>query len=286
MRLESIKLVYFSPTGGTRKILHAITNGIGAGKINKIDLTVPENRKNSAVSRDKTIPVEEDLVIIGVPVYAEKIPVFLNDCLKRIKGHGKPAVLVSVYGNIGRGIALNELESICAGNGFTVIGGASFIGEHTFSKPALPIAKDRPDSADLALAEAFGRQVRKKLCTNGKENDHSSMNYLKALEIKFPAGKLPLAARIVPPNAERLVTRQPAANMAACRKCGKCVRACSMGAIHPQNLQIDEKLCFRCMACVKNCPAGARQLVFKKKWIVLNYMRMKGRIRREPVIYL
>ena len=47
-----------------------------------------------------------------MPVYEEKIPKIVYPFLTSLKGNGKPVVLVGVYGNIGDGIALNELYSI------------------------------------------------------------------------------------------------------------------------------------------------------------------------------
>ena len=271
MRIETVKLIYFSPTGTTKIILDSVTAGLGAGRASSVDLTLPEVRKDCRLS------IEEDVVIIGVPVYAQRLPHFLYDCLKNIEGRGKPVVLVCVYGNIHSGIALGELQGLCTEKGLVVAGGAKFIGEHSFCCSELALAGGRPDSKDLRLAEEFGKEIRGKL---------SGTDDLSALAVALPRGRLSLAARVIPPNGERLVTRQPNADISTCNRCGVCSRTCPMGAIDPETMGINEHFCTRCFSCVRKCPAGSRSIVFKKRWIVMTYLRSNSRVRKEPDIYI
>ncbi len=142
MELNSALVVYFSPTGTTRKILNAVTEGMGIEKTKVLDLTGPGARSTSGYT------VEEDIVIIGIPVYEERIPPFLYPSLEGIRGSGKSVVLAAVYGNIGEGIVLKELKEISGQAGMKVVVAASFIGEHSFSYHELPIALGRPDKVE------------------------------------------------------------------------------------------------------------------------------------------
>lgn len=47
------------------------------------------------------------------------------------------------------------------------VAAGAFVGEHSYSTPATPIAQGRPDARDLIAATAFGAQVREKLAKTG-----------------------------------------------------------------------------------------------------------------------
>ena len=94
MKLKNFTELYFSPTGTTRKILEAITTGLGEPvKSFTIDITRPEERKL------KPSFLNSDLVLIGAPVYSGRLPVDAASYFKRIKADKIPVVLVVVYGN-------------------------------------------------------------------------------------------------------------------------------------------------------------------------------------------
>ena len=76
-----------------------------------------------------------------MPVYEEKIPEIIYSFLTNLIGNKKQVVLVGVYGNIGDGIVLNELDFIAKNSGFKVVAAGSFIGEHSFSTKEIPIAE-------------------------------------------------------------------------------------------------------------------------------------------------
>ena len=84
MEIKRVKLVYFSPTGTTRKVLEGIAKGIGAKDVEAIDLTPPEGAT-------KTIrPFLDELVIVGAPVYGGRLPVEAVKRLKRLKAEKNP----------------------------------------------------------------------------------------------------------------------------------------------------------------------------------------------------
>lgn len=263
--LNSARLIYFSPTGGTRAVVEAVAGGLEA-EVAVSDITLPGNR------RDRKVSVHEDIVIVGVPVYAQRIPGVIRRCLEELRGNGRPAVIICVYGNIQYGIALKELQEILTRRGFTVVAGAAFIARHSFSCPQLAVAQGRPDNLDMETARAFGLAVADKVAKGG--------TVLPPLP-----GRLSLAARIVPPNGERLVTRQPVADN-ACRSCGACVSACPVGAVDPESLSVDENLCLRCFACVRICPQRARAIKFQRKPVIKNYLLLRGRRRKAPELFL
>lgn len=126
MIIKSVTSIYFSPTGTTKNIIYSIINGMGI--IENISINLTDHK-----IRDTAAPIiNGDIVIIGVPVYEERIPKVVHNFLNSLNGNKKPLVLVAVYGNFSYGIALNELNFIAKNRGFNVVAACSFIGEHSF----------------------------------------------------------------------------------------------------------------------------------------------------------
>ncbi|HHY91217.1 MAG TPA: ferredoxin, partial [Clostridiales bacterium] len=126
---KKISTFYFSATGTTKKIVSEIANKIAEklnheATVNHIDFTPPHCRKEPVSFSEK------DIVIVGVPVYAGRVPNVLLKYLNTISGNGALAVAVVLYGNRNYDDALIELKDILEADGFQVIAGAAFIGEH------------------------------------------------------------------------------------------------------------------------------------------------------------
>ncbi|AKN31331.1 4Fe-4S ferredoxin [Clostridium carboxidivorans P7] len=271
MLISSVTTIYFSPTGTTKKIINSIVKGMGIVNNKIINLTLPK-------VREAGVPlINGDIVIIGVPVYEERIPKIVYPFLVSLKGNGNPVVLVGVYGNIGDGIVLNELDFIAKKSGLKVVAAGSFIGEHSFSTEEMPIAQNRPNNDDLNRAEEFGKNIMKKI---------QNIDSLKDISLKIPQGKLPLMAKIVPKNSARLFTKTPFVDMSKCSHCNVCAKLCPMSAIDKETLKIDEEQCLRCFCCVKRCPKKARKIIYKPKFLVSKILTIKNRIIKEPKLYL
>ena len=241
MKISSLKLVYFSPTGTTKAILQAIAQGINCENVELLDITKPQSR----LSPPKTS--ESELLIVGVPVYMGRVPGLLTEWFHVIKAQRTPAVCVVMYGNRVYEDALIELKDILSQCGCTIIAGAAYIGEHSFSCHETPIAKDRPDKADLLHAESLGQKIREKL-TNISSID-------KLSEVVIP-GVHPYR------GDSRLWTVDFIAVSDACTQCGICADVCPVGAINStKSNKIDTKKCITCCACIKQCPSQARTML-------------------------
>jgi len=271
MKINSAALIYFSPTGTTKKILAAITKGLDISNLKLINLTLP------AIRNSEIPEIEEDLVIIGSPVYCSRIPRLIYPALSRLKRSHKPVVLVSVYGNVDNGIALNELYTISEKVGFKIIAAGSFIAEHSFSTDEVPIAKGRPSEVELEKAEEFGRNIKFKL---GK------IATVNAASLKIPPSKLSLFDRLLPENVTRMLTKTPVVNLDLCSNCGVCAKLCPTAAIDQDTLKVNESKCLRCFSCVKRCNKKARAFVFKKKMLTIPFFKAKNKLKHEPNIYL
>jgi len=241
MKLEAVKLIYFSPTETTKKVVSAIAQGLQVSKIEHLNLTLLASKK-------KSVPqMGAELAIIGMPVYAGRLPVEAVERFKPIKGNNTPAVIVVVYGNRAYDDALLELRDLAIAAGFVPVAAGAFIGEHSFSNDDALIAHRRPDVDDLAQATSFGEAVRTKM------ESVASLDELAVLQVP---GNVPYQEIRLPKNLA------PMSDELMCTRCLSCFSACPTGAIALKgNLIVtDASRCTLCCACVKNCTTGARTL--------------------------
>lgn len=259
------EIIFFSATGTTKKIVRAFSEGLGF-ETKFTDITLPEKRKAYQ-------PVESDLMVIAAPVYGERIPGFVWDFIKPIKGEDKPLAVISIYGNIGYGISFTQFEDFARLNGFRLIAVGAFIGEHTYARKKAPVGLGRPDKMDLVNAAEFGEQVRLKI---------NSKTYNPPI---IPPSTLPNWITEFPDSGVRFLVRQPAVNESVCIRCGACAQKCPMDAIDPPTLMIDETQCIRCYACVKICPVSARTEKFRLQFFERIFTHL-GCKRKENRIFL
>ena len=151
MRYTSVHLVYFSPTHTSAKIAYAIAEGMKVTTFAEWDLTyeVPEEAN-----------LEDELTVVAVPVYGGRVAETAVERLRNFRADQAPVVPVVVYGNRDYEDALLELSDLLKEKGFVPVAAAAFIGEHSFSRPDMPVAAGRPDEEDLRKAMAFGLQIR------------------------------------------------------------------------------------------------------------------------------
>jgi ferredoxin len=296
MKINAVKVISFSPTGGSKKVADAIAKGIQA-PIESIDLTPPSARTQ------KFPAFTDELAIISVPVYAGRVPTEAAYRIRRLtsdrapwsvkRAHKIPAVIVVTYGNRAYEDALYELGDIVSEVGFQPIAAGVFLCEHSFSVPEVPTAHGRPDAEDLDKAKAFGQQIQDK---------YAKADTIKDLAPVTPPGTTPyslsMGANLTYYNYGALAT--PSTNEDKCTKCGACVDVCPMAAIRIQhvssnpspmigyNLRListDHNACIWCCACVKNCPTGAR--IMSQRVLKSQSDLNKGYPeRKEPETYL
>lgn len=252
MHPTNICTVVFSPTGTSRKTIRAIAEGLSQnGPVTEIDLT-------HAAAEARTLPADA-VVLFAVPVYGGKPAPLALERMQALHGQGTPAVMAVVYGNRDIGNAAAELAAFVAGRGFVPVAAGAFVGEHSYSSAATPIAAGRPDSRDLAEAAAFGAAVRRKLA------DESPVP-VDCAKLRAPRTPLPSLLRFIGfvigyrrRQKRNPVVLLPATDAERCTRCGRCVALCPSGAIaRGAEERTDPARCIRCNACVKGCPVEAR----------------------------
>jgi ferredoxin len=240
MKIDSLKLVYFSPTGTTKAVVQGIARGIGHATVEQIDITGPGAREQPLQAS------ANELLVVAVPVYMGRVPAVLTEWFQAVRAHQTPVVCVVVYGNRVYEDALLELTEIMTARGCRPIAGAAFIGQHSFSSPDTPTAEGRPDARDLDHAESFGRKIDEKL-RSGPSVDQVS-------GVTVP-GTHPYR------GDSRLWVVDFIAVGDECTQCGVCAERCPTGAIDPENSAlVDTERCITCCACIRHCPEHARTM--------------------------
>ncbi len=266
MKISSVKLVYFSPTGTTKKVLEGIAGGIGIEDIDHMDMTRQD-------ARSKPLDhLTDALVVIGAPVYAGRLPGDVVKRFKHFKAQNTPAVVVVVYGNREYEDALLELSDLSRDLGFVPVSGGAFIGEHSYATADLPIANGRPDEKDLEKAAAFGAGVIKKMTGIKKGEDITPL--------KVP-GNFPYK------QAMPSVSGSPITLADLCTTCGTCAEVCPKAAITVNDtVETDPDLCIKCCACVKECPTAARIMDIPRFKDVAKWLNENCSHRKEPEVFI
>lgn len=269
--IRKVSALYFSATGTTEKIVvdvaEKLGEGLGCPKTEKLEFTLPSARKREYAF------TENDLVVAGVPVYAGRVPNVLLPFLKAVRGNGALAAAVVLYGNRDYDDALIELRDLLKEDGFRVLAGGAFVGEHSFSGV---LAKGRPDQWDLEAADEFAGRILTKLDAGGRSEAE-----VKG-ETPYRPYYRPRDRKGVPVDIRKVT---PKTND-SCTGCMTCVRVCPMGSIDPANPTRLVGICIKCGACIKKCPVGA------KYYDDLNYLYHKKEleegltVRKEPELFL
>lgn len=247
MEIKQVKGLYFSGTGTTEKVVRRITTELArrlGAQQTVFDFTTPAKREEEQVFEAGT------LVVVGVPVYAGRVPNVLLPYLKsKLRGTGALAIPVVLYGNRNFDDGLIELRNILEEDGLRTVAAAAFIGEHSFSRT---LAAGRPDDRDMALAAEFACRAAERVAA------------LPALpgEPVAVRGETPVRPYYTPRdrqgNPVNILKVKPKTDLEKCDQCGLCARLCPMGSISFENASKIEGICIKCCACVKKCPKGAK----------------------------
>lgn len=260
---KNLKILYFSPTNGTKKIVKAIAESIDSN-YEEFDITLPQNRANNiAFSSD-------DLVIIGMPTYAGRFPRLLHSYLDKITANNTLGIFITTYGNRDYEDALLEQYDIFTAKGFLGLGAATFITEHSSTSK---LATGRPDAEDLKTASYFGCEIIKRLKTINSVSDLNSLTL---------PGKIPYVEKNIPPMLFAPATNEK------CVTCGICAKHCPTSAIDFSDCRtINISKCIKCNSCVKRCPLNAKAITSEpyknmQNMLITNFAHNK----KEPEIFL
>lgn len=138
------KAIYFSPTGGVKKVAEMLCNDL-------VDFTL--NEKELAFKDD-------DICYIFAPVYYGRVPQVFIERLMKVNGNNAKAVVVAVYGNRAFEDALLELKDTAEKLGFRVIAGIGAIAQHSIANT---IGEGRPNKNDVEQLNIFKKKINEKI---------------------------------------------------------------------------------------------------------------------------
>lgn len=224
-----IKEIFFSPTGGTKKVCDIIASGLSE-ETECFDITVSGAGCPQSIASD-------DVCIIGVPSFGGRAPRVAAERIAAMHGNGAKAVLVCVYGNRAYEDTLAELEDVASAAGFYVFAAIAAVAEHSIARK---YAAGRPDETDKNNLQAFSSKISQKLKSG-------------AYGVPRIPGNRPYknggAGGIVPKAGKN------------CNKCGICAENCPVGAIDKTDpTKTDKSKCISCMRCISVCPHNARKV--------------------------
>lgn len=232
MNIEKVNTLFFSATGTTEIVVKAAAEGVGVEEVIHHNIT-----KNQ--STEEVVLGSNDLLIVGMPVYAGRIPQLAIPALNRFKGTNTPAIVICLYGNRDYDDALLELKDIVSANGFKAISSGLFIGQHSIFRD---VATGRPNAADLIEASNLGKGTISLL------ESIDSLDEIEEIEVE---GNKPYR------EVKKVPLRPRGDNK--CIDCGSCVRICPTGAIKAETpRKTDKNLCISCARCIAECPEDAR----------------------------
>lgn len=247
MKINKVIGLFFSPTGNTKIAVKTITETIASQSntlAEYLDFTLPQQRTEVQEFS------ENDLVIVGVPVYAGRIPnKILPYIQSKLIGNSSLVIPIVTYGNRSFDNALKELSHELTIHGFTSVAGVAVPSQHAFSSI---LASHRPNQEDKELLKAFANQVSYKV---------QALDYVPNTSISFPGDEIidtyytPLGMDGQP---AKFLKAKPKTNIDLCTSCGICATHCPMQAISFMNFIDVPGTCIKCQACIQKCPTHAK----------------------------
>lgn len=224
-----IYALYFSPTGGTKKVLNILISSWECEK-KYIDLSDEENSLSHISFKNN------DVLVVAVPSFSGRVPQFVIPKLQEFHGDGIKTILITTYGNRAFDDTLLELKDTLQSRGFLCTCAVAAVTRHSI----LPeYGKGRPDVVDIEELKQFSVQ-----CKEVIENSTSTVQV---------TGNRPYRNYVpipIKPKAKK-----------QCIQCGLCYQKCPVHAIKPDNFRVcDKSKCISCLQCVAVCPKKARKI--------------------------
>ena len=247
MNIQKVWTICFSATGNTDRVAALLGKELAAHlgvPLEQIPFTRPEERR-----RDHHFS-EGDLVVVGSPTYAGKLPnKILPSFQDKLRGNGALAVAAVTFGNRAYDNSLAELCAVLEAGGFHTAAAGAFVGQHAFTDE---LAYGRPSWSDEFELKTFAKQVSEKVKRLSEIPE----------PVQVPGD--PEAPYYVPKGMDgqpaKFLKAKPKTDLSKCTNCGACARLCPMGAIDPQDVSSVPGTCIKCQRCVRKCTKGAKYI--------------------------
>lgn len=244
-------IVYYSQTGNTKKIAHAIHAGMR--QVVQCDIaTIKE-----VSPRDL---VKYDLIGLGSPTWGRVPPNVAAFIDGMVSLEGKHAFPFCTHGSLPAGF-MQSIVPALKRKGLTIIGFNNWYGNSLNQCLPYPhLTAGHPDDIDLREAEGFGREMAQR----------SQRIYLGETQLipKLPTVRewyqlygrpLPLSQELA--EAQDMLLKGRKINMDKCTVCGLCVDNCPTDSIDfSVSPPVFRDSCVPCWFCEQICPEGAIEI--------------------------
>ena len=245
MNIQKIWTICYSATGTTERTVTTIAAELS----NRLNVPLEQIPFTRPAERGQDFHfTENDLVVVGSPTYAGKLPnKILPDFQGRLHGNGALAVAVVMFGNRSYDNALAELCSVLERNDFHTVAAGAFVGQHAFTDE---LAYGRPGWSDQFEMKGFAKKIADKV---------SRLEEIPApIQVPGDAAAPYYVPKGVDGEPVQFLKAKPKTHLNRCNNCGACVRLCPMGAIDPKNVSNVPGTCIKCQRCVRKCTKGAK----------------------------
>ena len=277
--LNTITFLYFSPCGHTKLLVRHLAEQLARSlelPLKEIDFTQPAARAQNYVF------AEDELLVIGFPTYAGKLPnKIMPDLKARLNGKVTPLISLVTFGNRNFDNSLAELCALLEQADFSPLAAAAMVSQHVFSDK---LARQRPNANDLSELDRFAEKVIEHISNGCNENptsdkysdryEHSdsceySGSQKQSNSYEYSGGYKALQVSGDPHapyyqpcgedgNPVNFLKAKPKTDPKLCTRCGICAQVCSMGSIDQADTDLVPGICIKCQACVQRCPVGAK----------------------------
>ena len=254
--ISRICTVTFSPCGNVSTLALFLAKELSGRlslPVETYDFTLPRLRTGDFIFQTT------DLVIVGTPVYAGRVPNKIMPYIQdHFQGNDGIAIPIVAFGNRSYDNALVELRNLLENNAFHTIAAAAVSTSHSFSDQ---IGHGRPDSSDFERLRIFSDQICSKLsgAVDRFSSDCCAVTSFSPVEVP---GENPPTVYYTPLGVDgksaKFLKAIPKTNPDRCNLCGLCATKCPMGSIDEKNPAIITGICIKCQACVRSCPAHAK----------------------------
>lgn len=238
MQIKKVYGIYFSPTKNTKKAIETICSTFHV-ETEYIDLT------NQSIRKQAHIFTKEDLVVVGVPTYAGRIPnKIVEDLKQNLMGNQTSLIGLVTYGNRNYDSSLAELISILENQNFYTVAACTIVSEHAFTNC---LAKNRPNEEDIHEIISFARTVQSKMDTYTFHEEKT--------KIEIRPYYVPLRWDGSPAH---FLKAKPKTDLSVCTNCKKCAQVCPMQSIEWKDVSLISGICIKCQACIQVCDVHAK----------------------------
>lgn len=266
MNIQKVWAVCFSATGTTEKTVGLIAEELAEKlkvPVEKLAFTRPAERE-----RDHHFS-EQDLVVVGSPTYAGKLPnKILPSFREKLHGNGALAVPVVMFGNRSYDNSLAELCAVLEANGFHTVAAGAFVAQHAFTDE---LAYGRPGWSDQFEMKTFAKQIADKV--------KHLVGILAAVQVPGDANAPYYVPKGTDGEPAKFLKAKPKTYLSKCTNCGACARLCPMGAIDLKDPSNVPGTCIKCQRCVRKCTKGAK---YFDDPAFLSHVAMLEQTFREP----